>query len=114
MLENLVDLELLRYNKFIVKNIMQSKNATSADNQQERLKIENWIIGFTDGEGTFSVSKIKNPTTKNGYQIFPEFVITQGKKSLSVLKIFKNTLNVEIFILIEDMIIIKKIFIDIV
>jgi len=65
---------------------MSSNKASSTDNQQERLKIENWIVGFTDGEGTFSVSKIKNNTTKFGYQIFPEFVITQGEKSLSALK----------------------------
>lgn len=63
-----------------------SENLSSADNQQERLKIAYWIVGFTDGEGTFSVSKIKNPTTKSGYQFFPEFVITQGEKSLSALQ----------------------------
>ena len=62
----------------------------SADNQQERLKIESWILGFTDGEGCFSVSFIKNKTTKTGWQIFPEFVITQGSKSLSVLEMIKN------------------------
>ncbi len=61
-----------------------------ADNQQERLKIESWILGFTDGEGCFSVSFIKNKTTKTGWQIFPEFVITQGQKSLSALEIIKN------------------------
>lgn len=55
-------------------------------NQQERLKIESWIVGFTDGEGCFSVSIIKNSTTKFGWQIFPEFVVTQGEKSLSALK----------------------------
>ncbi len=60
----------------------------SADNQQERLKIESWIVGFTDGEGCFSVSIIKNKTSKSGWQIFPEFVITQGKKSLPALEIF--------------------------
>jgi hypothetical protein len=62
----------------------------SADNQQERLKIENWILGFTDGEGCFSVSFIRNKTTKTGWQIFPEFVITKGAKSLSALKIIKK------------------------
>lgn len=65
---------------------MPSKNTTRTDNQQERLKLASWIVGFTDGEGTFSVSRIKNPTTKNGYQIFPEFVITQGAKSLLCLE----------------------------
>jgi len=63
---------------------------TNADNQQERLKIENWIVGFTDGEGCFSVSFIRNKTTRSGWQIFPEFVITQGEKSLPALKIFQK------------------------
>ena len=63
---------------------------TSADNQQERLKIEGWLTGFTDGEGCFSVSFIKNKTAKSGWQIFPEFVITQGEKSLQALKLFQE------------------------
>ena len=62
----------------------------SAENQQERLRIEQWILGFTDGEGCFSVSFIKNKTTKTGWQIFPEFVITQGAKSLPALEIIKD------------------------
>ena len=56
------------------------------ENQQERLKITNWIVGFTDGEGCFSVSIIKNSTTKSGWQIFPEFVITQGERSLPAIE----------------------------
>jgi len=63
-----------------------SKNVIGADNQQERLKIAWWIVGFTDGEGCFSIAVIKNKTTKFGKQIFPEFVITQGEKSLAALK----------------------------
>lgn len=69
---------------------MTSKNVISADNQQERLEIESWIVGFTDGEGCFSVSLLKNRTSKTGWQVFPEFVITQGKKSLTALEIFKD------------------------
>lgn len=56
------------------------------NNQQERLKTGYWISGFVDGEGCFTVSIIKNKTTKFGRQIFPEFVVTQSSKSLSVLK----------------------------
>lgn len=63
-----------------------SKNVFGAGNQQERSKIEWWIVGFTDGEGCFSVSIIKNNTTKAGWQIFPEFVVTQGEKSLPALQ----------------------------
>lgn len=65
---------------------MSSKNGLSRDNQQERLKTIGWIVGFVDGEGCFSVSVFKNKTTKNGWQIFPEFVVTQGEKSISTLQ----------------------------
>ncbi len=70
--------------------LFHSENMSSADNQQERLKIESWILGFTDGEGCFSVSFIKNKTTKTGWQLFPEFVITQGSKSLPALEVIKK------------------------
>ena len=59
-------------------------------NQQERQEIKSWIVGFTDGEGCFSISFIRNATNKSGWQIFPEFVITQGSKSLKALKIFQQ------------------------
>ena len=65
---------------------MPSKNVISADNQQERLKIIWWIVGFVDGEGCFSVSIFRNSTTKLGWQVFPEFVISQEAKSINVLK----------------------------
>jgi len=69
---------------------MPSENVFGADNQQERLKIAYWILGFTDGEGCFSVAVIKNETTKFGKQIFPEFVVTQGERSLKALKKIKK------------------------
>jgi len=77
---------------FHMENV-SSNNAPGAGNQQERLKIENWILGFTDGEGCFSVSIIKNKTSKHGWQVFPEYVITQGKKSLAAVEIIKNYFN---------------------
>ena len=66
------------------------KKVFGADNQQERLIIASWIVGFTDGEGCFSIAVIKNTTTKFGTQVFPEFVVTQGEKSLSALKTIKT------------------------
>jgi len=52
-----------------------------------------WIIGYVDGEGCFSVSLFRNKTTKFGWQVFPEFVVTQGEKSKNhfeiLLKFFK-------------------------
>jgi hypothetical protein len=69
---------------------MPSKNASSADNQQERLKRIGWIVGYVDGEGCFSVSFFRNKTTKFGWQVFPEFVVTQGEKSKKSLEILEK------------------------
>ena len=66
-------------------NIDSSDNRIRADNQQGRLDPW-WITGFVDGEGCFSISIFKNATTRAGVQIFPEFVVTQGAKSLLTLK----------------------------
>lgn len=71
----------------------QSKNASSADNQQGRLFQAGWIVGFVDGEGCFSISIFKNRTSKYGWQILPEFVVTQSEDSLSVLEEMKNYFN---------------------
>ena len=71
-------------------DIISSENVTDADNQQERLGTAYWITGFTDGEGCFSVAVITNKTTRFGKQIFPEFVVTQGAKSLPALEKIKD------------------------
>jgi hypothetical protein len=72
--------------QLILRNMdVPSDNQTRADNQQGRL--HPWyIVGFTDGEGCFSISIFRNATTRLGYQAFPEFVITQGAKSVTVLE----------------------------
>jgi hypothetical protein len=64
-------------------------NSSGAENQQGRLDAK-WIVGFTDGEGCFSVSFVKNESMKFGYQVFVEFVITQGAKSRKTLEEIKN------------------------
>ena len=82
---------LLWYNATIeYMKVIPRKKVSGADDQQERLGMSYWIAGFTDGEGCFSVAVIKNSTTKLGKQIFPEFVLTQGAKSLSVLSMAKR------------------------
>ena len=69
---------------------MHSENVSSADNQQERLEMIGWVVGFVDGEGSFTVSILKNSTSSTGWQVFPEFIVTQGAKSKSVLYSFKE------------------------
>lgn len=68
---------------------MSSNNLFSGENQQERLN-PYWLTGFTDGEGCFSISIFKNKTLKSGFQVFPEFVLTQGAKSLDTLEKVKS------------------------
>src|SRR5438105_1609925 len=62
----------------------------SADNQQERLKTIGWVVGFVDGEGCFSITVQRCKVVKLGWQVFPEFVVTQGAKSVSVLHILRD------------------------
>ena len=57
-----------------------------ADDQQERLKTVGWVVEFVDGEGCFSIAIQRCPVMKLGWQVFPEFVVTQGAKSLSALQ----------------------------
>ena len=68
------------------------ENVMSADNQQERLIDKGWIIGFVDGEGCFSLGLVRQPNLasrkgyKTGYQVFHEFAVTQGAKSIACLE----------------------------
>jgi len=67
-----------------------SRKVGTPDNQQERLKTIGWIVGYVDGEGCFQVSIVKNQRTKFGWQIFPEFVVTQNEKSKKSLYLMKD------------------------
>lgn len=83
-----------------MNNEIYSNNVSSADNQQERLIKLGWIIGFVDGEGCFSIGFIKQSEKKEqnrirkgyklGYQVFHEFAVTQGAKSLDSLQELKS------------------------
>ena len=76
-----------------MESFVYSDNQLRADNQQGRLEPW-WIVGFVDGEGCFSISVFKNSTTKLGVQVFPEFVVTQGAKSLSTLEYLQEFFQV--------------------
>jgi hypothetical protein len=84
------DTTMVKYDHRKSMDKLPSNKVFGADNQQERLGIAYWISGFTDGEGCFSVAVISNKTTRFGKQIFPEFVITQGAKSLPALEEIKK------------------------
>src|SRR5262245_1587497 len=63
-----------------------SDNAESAENQQERLIVRGWTVGFVDGEGCFSVAVVRNRSMSLGWQVQPAFVVVQGESSRSVLE----------------------------
>jgi hypothetical protein len=60
---------------------MGGDNPSGAVNQQERPGIEQWVVGFVDGEGCFSISVVKNPGCRLGWQVQHEFSVTQASPS---------------------------------
>ena len=45
-----------------------------------------WVVGFVDGEGCFSIPIFQNRSSRSGWQVQPEFAVVQGERSVSVLK----------------------------
>ena len=64
---------------------------TGADNQQERL--DSYIAGYVDGEGSFSVSVQRNPTCRVGFQLVPEFHVSQNGDRGQVLELIRTRLG---------------------
>jgi hypothetical protein len=59
-----------------------------ADNQQERL--DGYISGYVDGEGCFAVAINRNPTCRSGYQLVPEFHVSQNTDRAQVLSLIRD------------------------
>jgi LAGLIDADG endonuclease len=51
---------------------------------------KDWIVGFVDGEGCFSFSKIKNDKLTFGYQIQGEFTVVQHIRDIQLLHKLKD------------------------
>jgi hypothetical protein len=64
---------------------MGSDNPSGADNQQERLFTNGWLVGFVDGEGCFSCPIFRNRSMTLGWQVQPAFAVVQGASSRDVL-----------------------------
>ncbi len=73
---------------------MASDNPTGADNQQERPGIEQWIVGFVDGEGCFAISVVRNAGCRLGWQVQHEFSVTQSATSLAALELLREYFGV--------------------
>ena len=70
---------------------MSSDNPFGADNQQGRL--ESYLSGFADGEGSFSVGLTRRPDLEHGFQLVPEFRVSQNGDRSNVLELFRETLG---------------------
>ena len=69
---------------------MSSDNPTGEpDNQQGRL--DAYLSGFVDGEGTFSVTVTRRRDLSFGYQLVPEFRVSQNAERANVLRDFAHT-----------------------
>jgi LAGLIDADG DNA endonuclease family protein len=66
---------------------MDSENPSGAVNQQERPGIEQWTVGFVDGEGCFSISVVRNAGCRLGWQVQHEFSATQAASSRPALEL---------------------------
>jgi hypothetical protein len=71
---------------------MGSDNPSGAENQQERPISADWVVGFVDGEGCFSIGFVRQPDRisrkgyRTGYQVSHRFVVVQGARSLGCLE----------------------------
>jgi hypothetical protein len=70
---------------------VERDNASSAVNQQERL--DSYIAGYVDGEGSFHVAVQRNPTTRAGWQLVPEFHVSQNAERRQVLDLIRTRLG---------------------
>ena len=61
---------------------------SGADNQQERL--DGYISGYVDGEGCFAVAVNRNATCRSGYQLVPEFHVSQNGDRSQVLGVIRE------------------------
>ena len=70
---------------------MSRNNASGAVNQQERL--DAYIAGYVDGEGSFHVAVQRNTCTRAGWQLVPEFHVSQNAERRQVLDLIMQRLG---------------------
>lgn len=85
-----------KYLALLFSHMAKSENASSADNQQERSRIELClkVSGFVDGEGSFHIGIQKSENVTLGWQIVPEFHVSQCQDREESLEIVKSVFGV--------------------
>jgi hypothetical protein len=72
-------------------DLAKSENASGAVNQQERLN--SYIAGFVDGEGSFHVAIQRNPSTRLRWQLVPEFRVSQDVSRAQILDLVRQKMG---------------------
>jgi hypothetical protein len=74
---------------------MASKNVLSADNQQATRKnvSDEYLAGFTDGEGCFYVGFSKRDDLPLKWQVITEFHVSQNPGGKNLLEVFRQRLD---------------------
>jgi LAGLIDADG endonuclease len=72
-------------------DVYGSDNVSGAENQQERL--DSYIAGYVDGEGSFSVSVQRNTSCRLGFQLIPEVHVSQNGDRAQVLELIRERLG---------------------
>ena len=75
----------------IVATARYGDNVKGADNQQERL--DGYIAGYVDGEGSFSITINRNPTSRLKLQLVPELHVSQNGDRREVLDLIQKRLD---------------------
>ena len=70
-----------------------SDNVIGAENQQERLMSDDYLAGFTDGEGTFYIGFGYRKDLPLKWQIITEFHVSQNPGGIKVLEYFRKVLG---------------------
>ena len=85
-------------NKVLSKSLFRyysTKVVPTDTSQIKESKLDpNFVSGFVDGEGSFSVTFIKDKYYKSGWQIKTSFSIGLHKKDLSILELIKKFFGV--------------------
>ena len=72
-------------------DVGRSENAPGAVNQQERL--DAYVAGFVDGEGCFHVAIQRNASTRVGWQLVPEFRVSQNVTRIEALHLVRRQIG---------------------
>jgi hypothetical protein len=56
-------------------------------------ELDGYIAGYVDGEGSFSISVQRNPTCQVGFQLVPEFHVSQNGERAQVLTLIRDRLG---------------------